>query len=180
MNAICAGAIPAEENKQEFEELYEDYKDLLFAVSYRVLRDTQLAEDAVQQTFLRIMRPMNKMSDVDPCKIKGFLVSVARNVAKDMYTERKLQLGGGADIMAIEVADRFDLEDTVSTKMDFDSVMEAINGLPDIYKTVLILKFVNGLDDNEIADALQISAAAVRKRLQRARKMLKESCVYIP
>lgn len=175
MIGIYLAMIPEEDDKRKFERIYADYKDMMFKAANVILNDTYLSEDAVQQAFLRIMKQLNCIDKIDSQKTKNFITIVVRNVARTIYTLYKKDFEHWVDdSVLIDLPAEYDLEEDIIAKDDVDFILKVINSFPEVYREVLILKYFHTLKDKEIADVLHISNSTARKRLQRAREMLKE------
>lgn len=156
------------EERSKFEELYIKYGKLMKYVAYNILCDDALAEDAVHNAFLKLMKYLNKIDEVNCHKTKSFIVIVTESVSKDMYMKRKREATVNIDDNEQEIyVDSPDLD-----SIDTHVIAQAIEKLPDIYRDVLILRYVHQYKDAEIGDLLGISAVTVRKRLQRAKEKL--------
>lgn len=166
--------LDTEEEKSKMEELYHTYKGLMLKVAFDILKDYDLANDALHNSFLKIVHHLNKLDQVSCHKTKAYMVIVIENVSKTMYNKRKKQESFSFDELAYEVQDENNLEEDVSNELTVQYVYEKIKLLPNIYKEILTLKYVNDLSDKEIAKVLQISNSAVRKRFERARIKLTE------
>ena len=70
---------------REMEELYLQYRSPMFRVAMAILRDEGLAEDAVQQAFLKIFQNFENIQREDCNKIRSFIVILVRNTAIDLY-----------------------------------------------------------------------------------------------
>lgn len=157
------------EEKSKFEQIYIHYRALMLSRAYEILRDTGLAEDAVHNAFIRILQNIDKLDEVESPRTKGFVMIVTENVAKTMYAKNMRQ-----KVVPLDEAHR----STVSTaevaegKINAEYVAQKIRELPEQYSRVMILRYLNQLTDREIASALSLSEAAVRKRLERARREL--------
>lgn len=179
MISIYLAMISGEDEKRSFEETYVNYKNLMYKAAYSILRDSNLAEDAVHQTFLNVIEMPNFLSDISPDKTKNYMICAVKNVSKNMYMKRKKEFNNYEDDIALgNIPNGYNLEDVVDSEIDVRYVIEKIDGLSESLKSVMFLKFLHGLEDKETAKLLNISAAAVRKRVQRARKILRESEVY--
>jgi RNA polymerase sigma-70 factor (ECF subfamily) len=159
-----------ENDRDKFEQIYIKYRRLMLSAAYKILGDAELSEDAVHNAFMRILNNLGKLGEVDSPRTRSYVVIVAENVAKTMYMQRRRtvsledeELPGSVDDVASEYED----------KSSAEYVAAVIARMPEKYGAVLILKYLNGLGDREIASSLGLSDAAVRKRLQRAREMLK-------
>jgi RNA polymerase sigma-70 factor (ECF subfamily) len=173
MLAIYLAVIDDEQDKSKFELLYTTYRKLMFYIANRILNDEYLAEDAVHQTFLKIIEDLNKLKDVHCHKTKSYIIVMVRNYAINLYNRMKRH-----STIPIEQADYWIMDETSNEKFnqieDLDYLAKVIIKLPVIYKEVLTLKYVQEFTTEEIAHCLGVSEAAVRKRLERARHKIKE------
>jgi len=90
---IYIALIESEEDKDKFEELYKTYKQLMFYTANNILKDVDLAEDAVHQAFLRIINHLDKIDEINCRKTKGFIVTIIEHVSIDIYRKRKRENG---------------------------------------------------------------------------------------
>lgn len=63
-----------EKDSDKIVVLYENYKICMYKEAYRILKDTQLAEDAMQQAFIKIINSLNKIELEDAVKTRSFLI----------------------------------------------------------------------------------------------------------
>lgn len=139
-------------------------------VAFDILKDEQLAEDAVHNAFIKLIKYLDKIDENNCHKTKAFIVIVIESVSKDMYRKRKRTLEiSYSDNVSYRISDDFTL-----TAFEAEYIASKIEMLPEIYRNVLVLKYLQELDDKEIADILSIKQATVRKRLERAKIMLAE------
>jgi RNA polymerase sigma factor (sigma-70 family) len=138
----------------------EKYGDMLYRLSLSMLRNKQDAEDSVQDTFMRYLYKKHKFNDEE--HEKAWLLRVCINVCKNKLRARKRH-----EYVSMEDLGVYDF-----TYKDF-SIFDAVSKLPEKYKAVILLYYVEEYKVDEIAKILNISSSAVKKRLQRAREMLK-------
>jgi len=170
------GLIETPEEKDKFEQLYNQYKKLMFYVAKQILNDDFLAEDAVHNAFIRIINHLDKIDENNCHKTKSFMVIVVENVSKDLYNKRKKEQGIPFEDVENEIIYKSDVADDVIQQISIDDVINKIESLPNIYKEVLLLKFNHELSDKEIAKVLEISQATARKRVERARQKINLLC----
>lgn len=163
------------------EKLYNDYKTVMYKEAYRILKDVGLAEDAVHQSFVKIIKNLPKMNIKDENKTRNLLLIIARNTAIDIYKNR-LYLNQNSNSLDFELdeedsgpIDFVEPSKVVIDRETINIVVEAIKKLPEIYRDVLLLEKVHGNTKEEIAELLNISYETTKKRSLRARKMLAES-----
>jgi len=169
MLPIYLAMIDGEEDKNKFELLYITYRKLMFCVANRILNDERLAEDAVHQTFLKILENFDKVGEISCHKTKSYIVTMVRNNAINLYNQRKRHT-----TIPLEDVEYCITTEPISVAEDLDQLARAVLKLPVIYKDVLTLKYVQEFSNEEIAKMLDISEATVRKRLERAKRRLKE------
>lgn len=166
---IYLSMLETEEQKSKFEQLYRTYRKLMFFVANKILKDDFLSEDAVHQTFLKIIDIMDTFEDVQCQKTKSYIVTMVRNQSINMYNKQKNHV-----TIPLEEIENY-LSDEIGTRIeDQDNLTKAILKLPLIYNEVLTLKYVQEYSNIEIAKILNISEATVRKRLERAKTKVQD------
>lgn len=169
-----SGAEP-EEWEPFFDFIYTKYKDMMLKIAENILHDPALAEDAVQEAFLKLMRNLHQFNGKGAKHQKNYLIVLTRHTAIDLLRKKnreKLEL--------IEDSNSLDYMNgrggnVMEDKQDFlkEKLYDAVIRLPDRYRDVFTLKYQCGYSDRDIAGILDISAAAVRKRISRGKKLLK-------
>lgn len=138
------------------------YGDMLFRLCLITLGNPHDAEDAVQETFIAYLRkdPVFKNDEHQ----KAWLIKVATNKCKDTlrYKNRHSELN-------ID-----DLNEFATTHTDSD-IINALMTLPEKFRTVLVLYYVEGYTTKEIAGIINRTPSAVKMRLQKGRRLLEES-----
>jgi RNA polymerase sigma-70 factor (ECF subfamily) len=158
------------------EDLVRQHARLVYRIAYAVLRRHHDAEDATQETFVRVLRYSRKLAGVDGPKT--WLARIAWRVAIDRSKqhgrrreipledpEKPLQEAASSGVSADEVLDN----DQVG-----DLLQRLIAALPEKLREPLILSTIEEMSPREVAATLGINEAAVRSRVFRARQILKE------
>jgi RNA polymerase sigma-70 factor (ECF subfamily) len=169
-------------NVAKVERLYEKYKILMLREAYRILKDNSLAEDAVHQSFEKIIKNLDRIDEQEEAKARNYIMIICRHTAFDIYRNRTY-LNQNAESLDYEIDDDSDsvLADyrepskIVIDKETVNKVAEIIEKLPPIYRDVILLEKLHGNSKEEIADLLNINYETVRKRSLRARNMLAEA-----
>ncbi|MCI8492321.1 MULTISPECIES: RNA polymerase sigma factor [Anaerotruncus] len=168
-------ALETEQEKTKFEQLYLTYRQTMFYVANSILHDSQLAEDAVHQAFLRIMDHMGNILEVECPQTKSFVVIIVKNIAINFYNRRKKQSVLSFDELADWSAERTATpKNEMEAQEGYDCLIELIGRMPESYRSVLLLKYDNGYSTAEIASMLDLTEENVKKRIQRARKKLEQ------
>lgn len=159
------------EAKRKVEKLYEKYHKLMYALAYNILNNHEDAEDAVIESWEKIICHLDKINEIDCQETKSFLVIVVERTAIDYYRKNKKR--SKLQVLADEYEESpyFVTKDKAFEKLELYQVLRHI---PKKYSEVLILHYVNGFTGKEIANLLGVTEDAVMARLSRGRKRLKK------
>lgn len=138
------------------------------AVARQLVSEQALAEDAVQEAFLRIVRGRERYDAAKP--FAPWFYAILRNVCTDMLRRQARQ----AKAMA-EIARRTASDGSAPPSHELDA-MDLLARLPDAARAVLTLRVVHDLSFRDVAAALGIGEEAAKKRAQRALRQLRELC----
>lgn len=161
-----------DEKSVKLELLYTFHKSAMLYTAERILRDYQLAEDAVQKAFIKVLDNLHKIEEPDCNKTRAFLVIITRNVAITMYNRQKKQAVPIEEIEQIDSADEYTPFDEIASKESVAAIADYIGQLDKKYSDVLTLKFFYQYSDSEIAGLVQTSPENVRVRLHRGKRKL--------
>ncbi|HXG01192.1 MAG TPA: sigma-70 family RNA polymerase sigma factor [Bacteroidota bacterium] len=169
-------------NKRAFAQLVRRYEDMVYKFSYKVCRDRQKAEEALQDTFINMYRNLGSFDGRS--KLSTWLYRIVTNNCLMKRRRRKLeQVLESYDNPPMDAAGtpthnipRW--EETpadVVMKRELREVLEkAIQKLPVDYRIVFILRDVEGNSNEETAKILGLSVEATKSRLRRARAFLRD------
>ncbi|NPV14844.1 sigma-70 family RNA polymerase sigma factor [candidate division WOR-3 bacterium] len=171
----------AQRGKTEaFEELVRRYEHKVYNITYRLLGNEEDATEALQDTFLRAYRSISRF------KFKSsfytWLYRIATNVSLTKLRRRKTQETVSLDEPIKDTDDlKYDIPDSRSTpeqafeqKRLRERLQEAIAKLPEEYRTVVVMRDLEGLSNEEVSATLGITVPAVKSRLHRGRMALRE------
>jgi len=165
-----------------FHELVRPYERSVYAMAMSFLRNEADAEDAAQEAFLKAYR--NLAAFRGESKFGTWLISITLNEARSRIRARNtapmISIDEDPDEPGhISPAMLRDWREIPSEALERQEVrlllQEAIAALPDNYRTVFLLRDVDELSTNEVAQALNITVASAKVRLHRARMMLQKS-----
>ena len=171
-----------------FSELVHRYQDRVFALALHLLRDASEAEEVVQETFLSALE--NLAGFRGDAAFSTWLHRVAANAALMRLRRRRRAPEGTVEQPVEELLPRFDAAGRIEASLHHDwskradeqledrevrlAIENAVQNLPEDYRIVFLLRDVEGLSSEEMAEILGISVAAVKSRLHRARLVLRE------
>lgn len=152
-------------------DLFDRYADGVFTLGYRLLGDRHLAEDVVQETFLSVLRGIASYREEGP--IAGWLYRIAYRSAIAQQRKRRDLPTDPADMIDLVGHATDDVERTVISRELLVAMDRAISALTPPLGAAFVLREIEGLSTQEVAQALEISASSVKMRLARARKALR-------
>jgi RNA polymerase sigma-70 factor (ECF subfamily) len=158
-----------------FNELVSEITGTLFSYAYRILRNRDDSEDAVQEVLLKIWN-MGKRSD-KYASIKALSMTMTRNHCIDRLRKYKNNEAGKQieDILYLEPGPS-PLEQ-IEIKETGVILKEIINGLPENYRELIQLREIRGLEYEEIAELTGMKINAIRVALSRARKIIRNEFI---
>lgn len=169
--------VDTKQEKIKLERVYHKYKYLLFSIAFEILKSNEAAEDAVNETFVKLASCLDKINEDEINKTKNFLAIICKNNALKIL-EKKVHLNesdiGYDNIEDAESVNFADPQDIIITKDSVKRISSIIENLNPIYRDVIILSSSRKMSYEEIAEHLNISVETVRKRLYRARSIVKE------
>jgi len=168
-------------DRNAFDELVRRYSSRMVNVAYQVLGDRELAEDVAQETFLRAYKSAARYRQIS--KFSTWLYTIALNLCRNELRRRKFKtysLEGMAE-RDEESKVRVDIPDE-KTQPDLDLerkeagtlVRQAVEKLPEKFKTPLVLRDIQELTYEEISEILDLPEGTVKSRINRGRLRVKE------
>jgi RNA polymerase sigma-70 factor, ECF subfamily len=170
---IVRGIVERRSNSS-FNEQGLEHLDALFGYAMTLTRDRNVAEDLVQETYLRAVRAANQLSPES--NIKSWLFVIMRNAWLNQLRHQR----SGPRFVDIEVESntRSDLEASPHVvylrKLERAQVQDAMERLPEAYREIVLLRDFEGFTYQEIATVLDCPAGTVMSRLARAREKLRQ------
>jgi RNA polymerase sigma-70 factor (ECF subfamily) len=141
----------------------------MYQVAYSILRDEGMAEDAVQDAFLKLMKSDTYFDDVESDDCKRYIITVIKNSSITIYNKKKREQ------QVIYFSDQDDDFAQLEEKADDDrqNLRLLMDKLPKKYYEVVYCMVVRELSVKETAKELAVTEANVRKRFERAKLLLK-------
>jgi len=171
-----------------FTTIVEAYEDQLYTLAFRFLSSGPEAEDAVQETLLRVYTHLPRYDG--RFKFTTWLYRIATNICIDRLRKRKFVTsldmdGTGWDDSAADFYERLASEaptpeQALMRSETCNEVQRALGDLPPAYQTVLILRYVQELSLQEISDILHVPITTIKTRIHRGREALKELMARVP
>jgi RNA polymerase sigma-70 factor, ECF subfamily len=153
-----------------FEKIVERYRGPLLSYALSRVRHLQDSEDIVQETFLRAVRSIQQLKDEN--KLWLWLKQIAHNVSADLL-KRTLRWGPSRDPQKFDEIENG--KTNVAYNISLQDIVEVIEGLPETYRQTAIYYYLEEWPYSKIAETLSLEPAAVRQRISRINRMLRES-----
>ena len=151
-----------------FDRMVQEYQMPLKRLCFMYLHDMSLAEDAVQETFLKVYKSLRQFRD--DCSIKTWIMKIGVNTCRDMLRSawfRHHDRSVTPEDLQIPAEDNGRDEDA-------EALGQAILKLPVRYKDVILLYYYQDMNMEETADILHTSVSTVSRRLKHAQEILKD------
>jgi len=158
--------------------LVDEYASTLYRVAYSVLRNSSDAEDAVQETFLRVLRHRDSLGEVRDHRV--WLVRIVWNIVLDRKRRAKTrpETDDVTELAKVLPADGLTAEERAAAAQHHAHVLSCVEQLPEKEREVLMLSAFEDLSSVEIASVLGITESSVRSRLFRARNLMADLLNY--
>ncbi|MBQ7184953.1 MAG: sigma-70 family RNA polymerase sigma factor [Clostridia bacterium] len=160
------GPDTAQDRDRRFVQLVDRYQRPVLHMCYLYLCDRSSAEDAVQETFLKVYRSMDTFRGES--SEKTWIMKIAMNTCYN------INHSGWSRFINRRVTPEMMPDRAVQTNENDEALTSAVMTLPLKLREVILLHYYQGMKVNDIADALSISQSAVSGRLKRGREKLKD------
>lgn len=154
------------QKQQRYEALVRAFHADMFRYAFWLVKDRSVAEDLVQETFLRAWRSLDSLNDEHAAK--SWLITILRRENARRFERKQLEI---VDIDDVSVTD-----ETASSESSVEQreLQRMLGGLSEEYREPLILQLLFGFSGEEIAEQLNLNKNTVMTRLFRARNQLRE------
>ena len=158
----------------EFTDLYRAHLRDVYCYSYYRVGNHHDAEDLTEQTFLQAYRHFERAQrESNGRPLRPWLIRIAHNLAANYYRDRSRRPQTQLEDAAV-VSAPHDTEDLVEGRQELKDVLAGVQALPDDRREALIMRFALGMDNREIARALDRSEGATKVLIHRAIKQLEQ------
>lgn len=152
-------------SEKQFDYVYNEYAKELYNIAYGYTRNRDDSIDIMQNAYVVLLESNKKFESNE--YIKYFLIRVTINESLDLLkSASKKRVIKNNDVVV-------NFPETKKEELPYD-LSEIVNTLPEKYKTIIILHYYDDMKIKDISNVLKISEPAVKKRLERARNLIKE------
>ena len=154
---------------ETFKKVFLPYHQKLYRIAYRIVQNSDNAEDIVQETFIKLWNKRHDMQTID--NTEAFAIIILRNTSLDFLRKTKNDNHTDYDV---DVPETESLSKKLELQDEAEQVKALINNLPDQQRQVMMMKHWDDYSDEEIEQATGISPGNIRVILSRARKTIRE------
>lgn len=159
-------------DSEKIQDIYHRYFDTIYRICFLYMKNEADTLDAVQETFLRLMR--SDFTEYSEEKTKAWLIVTASNYCKKQLGHWWRKKREVFEETALEdAAAKYATAGYSAAEKTLHPVVEAVQALPKKYRVLIYLYYYEGYKTGEIGTMLGISASTVQTRLAKARKLLK-------
>lgn len=165
-----------------FARLIDRHERAALSVAFGVLGDSTASGDAVQEGFVRAWERLADLKE--PGRFGSWLCGIVRNLAIDQLRRSRNEARPGSDTFAVRELRHDarhpgqescpDPSEALSRRERHDTIAAALDTLDDVSRSVVVLRYYDGLSSRQIGELLELAPAAVDMRLTRARRLLRE------
>lgn len=153
-------------DRRAIDRLYRHYHQRLLRYAYKLCGTRELAQEAVQEAWIRAMKTLNRLED--PRAFRSWMYNLVRWRSIDLLRSAS-RYGEDTEVSLRETSTMPEI-----AMDDANELRQAINRLPLVERQIIHLFYLDELQVKEIARVLDIAAGTVKSRLNRARRLLKE------
>jgi RNA polymerase sigma-70 factor (ECF subfamily) len=162
-----------------FEALYDRFKDAVYRIAFFVTRNSDEAEDAVQETFLDVLRALPNYDVAGPARFETWLYRVTVNRCRSRMRRKRPPTADWDEIedqleRIPEPHPDHDPEEVTLDREQAAALWQAVDTLSEEHRVTVLLRYQQGLSYSEIAETLSISQGTVKSRLYHAHRKMKE------
>ena len=170
--------IDDEEQKSKLEKFYTKNQKLFYSIAFFKLHNKQDSEDAVQETFLKIVQNPDNFFGIEDSDKLRYVEAIIRNIAAKMWNKKNHSALKETDL-DIELDDFADdkvlpLDTKIISKLSLNDAIDFIDSLSEETKITLYLKARFNMKYSQIAAELNCSESAVKKRISRAEEAIRK------
>lgn len=158
--------------RSKCEEIYIKYKNLMLYIALKILKNQSLAEEAVHDAMIAILKIIDSIDEVKCHKTYGLVVLISKRCSLNKLKYEKRRNHEPSEVIEYFVSEEKSIEEIVIDKIDFNEVAQEMRSLSSVDYEIIILKYYYGYSYKEIAKYVDIKEVTIRKRCQRAKKRI--------
>jgi RNA polymerase sigma-70 factor (ECF subfamily) len=166
--------IEDERERLKIADIYEKYRYKCFHVAFKIVKNNELAEDAVEDAFIEVIKQKDKILALNCSDLLPYVVTIVKSRAINILKKYK-RVGDTPieEFAEIIKSDDISVDEQVINKQGFEFLVSQIKNLDENYKIVFEMKYLHFMTNGEIAEELGLTKKNVEQRLYRAKLKLR-------
>lgn len=154
-----------------YREAVQEIKDRVFSYSARLLGDVEEAKDVTQEALVRLWEHRDSVPDTP--RARAWTLRTAHNLSMDRLRQRSARPQAGEDVLDFLPSRLADPEREASGRESLRQIETALGALRDSERAVVLMREVQGLSYDEMAEILELPLGTIKARLHRGRERLR-------
>lgn len=172
---IYLSMLETDQERKKMTVLYEEYKYVLLHCSMKIVRNQEMAEDAVHNTFLSIIEKREKYLNLDYKDFRRLIIIIVRNKSIDLLRKEKPYANKPIEELEIFLdSDEIPIDEQIILDSEYDYIRKHINLIDEISKQVLLMKYILNMTYKEIGEELGMTPKHVDTRIMRAKEKVRK------
>jgi RNA polymerase sigma-70 factor (ECF subfamily) len=159
-------------DSEAFGRIYEIYIDKIYRFIFFKVSSKEIAEDLASQVFYKLLMLM-RQPETRIENLQAFLYQIARNLVIDYYRQNNKNVDLEDDLIGADLSSQETILTNIDFKADLEKVRQALEGIKEEYRDIIIWYYLEGFQAQEIAVFLDKTQGAVRVLICRALSQLK-------
>lgn len=174
MLAFYMSLIDDDSDKNKFEIIYYKYRKQMLSMAYSVLKNQYDAEEAVQETFIKIARNIKSIKEPQSTSTLSYVLKATKNNSLNKLKSNKKRYELYDEFSSEKIADIPDdtFIEQLDIKNNYEKTVEIIKNMDERYRDVLFFYFVEEMNASEIADLLDRKKSTVKQQIARGKKLI--------
>ena len=163
--------IEDQEDVLTFENIYHSYKNRMYHIAVKILKDSHLAEDALQEAFLGIARNMKSVPKHSEKELRAYIFTVIRHASLNIL-QKQPRNEVHLDTKHFSHADDEEVFNRIINEQNYQDLLQVMMTLPLVYREILMMRYVLEMQPQEIAAAMDRKVSTVYQQITRGKRLL--------
>lgn len=167
---IYLSMFDTEQERKKMTDIYEEHKYALLNYAMKIIKDQDMAEDAVHNAFISIIQKKEKYLNLDCMDFRRSAVIIVKNKCIDILRKQKPYSNKSIEELEIFLkSDEVPVDEQVIFESEYEPIRKYLNSIDEISKQVLLMKYILNMSYKEIGEELGITSKHVATRIMRAK-----------
>jgi len=174
MLAFYMSSLDTEAERTVMAEIYNEHRHVMLRYALQITQNKEIAEDAVHNTFLSVIKHKEKMFPLDRKDLRNKLIVMTKNKCIDILRQKNIYVDDPVDEMDdVLVSQEIPIEDQIIHNDEYEAIRKHIASLDEASRAVLEMKYLLGMTYKEIGEELGISPKHVDTKIMRAKEKVR-------